>query len=68
MLNETDKQTLLAASLVLKVEARWFYDLYRRKSDGAGNRNHKEATQAYEKYHELNKIAQELDLIAFGNL
>ena len=68
MLNEKDKETLIAASLVLRIEAKWFYDLYRRESDGISSRNIQQARKAYEKYKELEKIARELELISFGNL
>lgn len=68
MLTERDKETLIAASTVLRIEGRWYYDAYRRESDGMGNRSIKKAKDAYERYKELGKLADELDVIATGNL
>ena len=68
MLTEKDKETLIAASLVLHVEARYYYDAYRRASNGLGSRSIKESKEAYDRYNELERMARELELVAFGNL
>jgi hypothetical protein len=66
MLTAKDRETLVAASVILKVESKHYYDMYRRHSNGLGSKNVKESRDAYDKYHELDKIARELDIIAFG--
>jgi hypothetical protein len=68
MLTEKDKETLLAAAVVLAIEARWYYDMYRRTSNGLGNRNAKETREAYERYKELSRLVDEINIIATGNL
>ena len=66
MLTAKDRETLVAASVILKVESRFYYDAYRRLSNGLGSKSVKETRDAYDKYHELDKLARELDIIAFG--
>jgi hypothetical protein len=68
MLTEKDKETLIAASTLIRIEARGYYDVYRRASNGLGSRSIKEANQAYEKVSHLERIARELDMIATGKL
>lgn len=68
MLTEKDQETLIAASIVIRMMARCYYDTYRHASDGLGSRSIKEAREAYEKYNELGKIADEIDMIATGKL
>jgi len=68
MLTEKDKETLIAASTLIRIEARGYYDVYRRASNGLGSRSIKEAREAYEKYNELGRIADEIDMIATGKL
>jgi hypothetical protein len=49
MLDEKDKETLLAAALVIRTEAKWYYDAYRRESDGIGSGSRGREIKAYEK-------------------
>jgi hypothetical protein len=66
MLTAKDRETLVAAAVILKVESKFYYDVYRRQSNGLGSKNVKESRDAYDKYNELDKIARALDIIAFG--
>ena len=66
MLTDKDRETLVAASIVLRLESRYYYDLYRRQSNGLGSKNAKEAREANEKFRELERMARELEITAFG--
>lgn len=67
-MNSKEKSSITEAANILRVEARQYYDHWRRTDDST-NKTIKEAgIKSYEKYHELNKIARELDIISEGKL
>jgi hypothetical protein len=68
MLSEQDKQTLIAAATIIRIEARWFHDAYKRTLDSRAAGEHIKGHRAYEKFEQLERIARELDVIAFGPL
>ena len=59
MLTQKDKETILAASIVLSTEAGELFQTYKRLKEN----NWMKASQVYEKYHELNRIANELHIV-----
>jgi hypothetical protein len=68
MLSDRDKQTLVAAVTILRIEARYYYDEYKRTQDSRSDKEYTKGYRAHEKYRELERMANELEVVAFGSL
>lgn len=67
-MTEPDRARLMEAASILRLEARSYYDTYKHEVDAETQVATLRGRKAYEKYYELNKIANELDIVAQGNL
>ena len=68
MLTDHDKQTIVAAITILRIEARYYYDEYKRTQDSREHGEYTKGFRAHEKYRELERMARELEVIAYGSL
>jgi hypothetical protein len=68
MLSTEQSETLRSAATIVRMESRRYYDTYKANSDAESEKARKLATASIEKVSELNKIANELDIIAEGNV
>jgi hypothetical protein len=66
--NETERQHIMEAASILRMMSRNYHDRWKRNMDAQNGFKANEAIKAYEKFSELNKIANELDIIAQDNL
>lgn len=66
--NMTDKEKLVLAEAasVLRAESRDYYDAYKKTEDSTNSSIKRTGMISYEKYHELNKLAREIDIIVGG--
>lgn len=67
MIEKEEKETLIKASDVMRKVAYRHYDTYKQNSDSSSRVVAARASDAYEKFRELNKIADELMIVATSN-
>jgi hypothetical protein len=63
MLTQSNKQTILAASIVLSTEAAELFKTYQKCVDDRPD----EAFRLYEKFLALNRMSSELNIVASSN-
>jgi len=68
MISDADKVKIIETASILRLQSRNYYDTYKHMEDSENAYNHSIAMKAHEKYTYLNKLANELDIIAEGEL
>lgn len=63
-MNDQQKGLLRDAATALRLEARWYWDRYKRSADSTSKTVISEGLKAYENYQQMTRIANELDNIA----
>jgi hypothetical protein len=67
-MNANSKAILQTASQILAIEAKFYYNEYRRTLDSESKKVKDAGFRSFEKFNELNRLARELDIISEDKL